>query len=251
MTGDIPITILYEDDVLLAVDKPSGLPTLPDGYQKGALFLVASLQARYGRLWVVHRLDRGTSGVVVFARTAEAHRALNLQFEQHHADKIYHALVQGVPPWDTQTVDLPLRPDGDRRHRTVVDKRRGKPAVTHLRVLERYPAHALIAAHPETGRTHQIRTHLAVLGFPLVGDTLYTDWHAVGSAAPAPVARPEQAEAARDRRSPLRLGLHAVVLTLLHPATGVVLALEAPYPADFIEALSRALREEDLPEAGF
>ncbi len=234
MDAESPIPVLWEDGVLLAVNKPSGLPTLPDGYQPGSPFLAGELKAHYGQLWVVHRLDRGTSGVVVFARTAEAHRALNAQFESHTTGKEYHALVQGIPAWEEQIVDLALRPDGDRRHRTIVDPRRGKPAVTRLRVLARLGYYALIGCYPETGRTHQIRVHLAVLGHPLVGDELYAGWHAVGSARPAG----EPAVPLPAGPAPLaRLGLHARMLSVTHPATGSMLAIEAPYPTDFAAAL--------------
>ena len=167
------ILVLYLDNHLLVVAKPAGLPTLVDGYHPEAPYLVGVLKATYGRLWVVHRLDRETSGVIVFARTAAAHRPLNTQFEQRQALKPYHALVQGLPAWDSQNIHLPLRPDGDRRHRTVVDPQHGKPAETGLRVLERFDRCALLQAVPHTGRTHQIRAHLAALGHPIAADPLY------------------------------------------------------------------------------
>ena len=171
MTDSIPV--LWSDGALLVVDKPAGLPTLPDGYNPQAPHLKRLLEPEYGRLWIVHRLDRSTSGVIVLARTVQAHRALNAQFQEHTVEKIYHAIVTGAPDWEETAIDLPLRADGDRRHRTVVDAQGGKPAVTHLRVLERFAGYSLVEAVPHTGRAHQVRAHLLAAGFPLVGDALY------------------------------------------------------------------------------
>lgn len=212
-------SILYVDEALLVVNKPAGLPTLVDGYNLEKPYLVGLLKQTYNPLWTVHRLDKDTSGVIVFARTAAAHRHLNTQFEQRQANKVYHALVFGSPPWETLTIDLPLRADGDRKHRTVVDAQRGKPAVTGLRVLERLGLLSLIEATPHTGRTHQIRAHLAAQGYPIVSDPLY-----------GPKLPPEAAPITR-------LALHARALSLVHPETGEEMRFEAPYPQDFAEAL--------------
>ncbi len=220
-----PIEVLWMDDALLVVNKPAGLPTLPDGWQTDAPYLGGLLQAQHGRLWVVHRLDRGTSGVLALARTAEAHRNLDRQFATHGVSKVYHALVAGVPAWDEQSIRLPLLANGDRKHRTIVDPRKGKPAVTHCRVLERFAGCALVEAQPETGRTHQIRAHLAALGHPLLSDPLYTRASIV-----LPVMDPPLIE---------RPALHAASLAITHPVDGQALTLTAPYPADFSEALRR------------
>jgi tRNA pseudouridine32 synthase / 23S rRNA pseudouridine746 synthase len=210
------IHILYSDPSLLVINKPAGLLNLPDGYDPSLPHVRSVLEAEYGRLWIVHRLDKDTSGVLVLARSAAAHRALNLQFECHAVEKIYHALVSGDPAWEQREVDLPLLPDGDRQHRTVVDRRWGKEAHTGLRVLERFGECALVEAIPQTGRTHQVRAHLASLGHPLVADALYGG----GQAALLN-----------------RLGLHAFSLDFTHPQSGEKVCLEAPYPEDFQTAL--------------
>jgi len=223
----LPLVALYRDPYLLAVNKPAGLLTLPDGYQRAAPCLIDLLKQQFDRVWVVHRLDRDTSGVIMFALTAEVHRALNLAFDSHAVAKTYHALVDGTPEWDEQVVDLPLRPDGDRRHRTVIDRAHGKPAVTRVRVLERFAQQALLEARPETGRTHQIRSHLAALGLPLIGDALYG-----GAGSPASISR---AALVSIRRA----ALHAYALEFIHPVTRAPLVLAAPYPDDFVLALQR------------
>ena len=153
---DPPIEILWQDEALLVADKPAGLPCLVDGYDPDAPYLFGLLKEAFPPLWVVHRLDRHTSGVIVFARSAEAHRALNRQFEQRSVTKTYHALINGNPDWSENTINIRLRPNGDRKHRTIVDARNGKPAITVVRVLERFGPYSLVEAQPQTGRTHQI-----------------------------------------------------------------------------------------------
>jgi RluA family pseudouridine synthase len=181
--------------------------------------LLKLLEEENGKLWVVHRLDKVTSGVMLFARNAEAHRALSLQFEGHQVEKIYHALVNGQPKWKEHIARHPLRANVGHKHRTAVDNHSGKPAETEFKVLKRFSAQALLEARPRTGRTHQIRVHAYALGHPLVGDTLYsapsTDW----------IERP---------------ALHAKTLQVTHPINSERLFFEAPYPEDFATALQRA-----------
>ena len=226
--------ILYSDDALLAVNKPAGLPALPDGYNPEAPHLKRLLEPHYGHLWIVHRLDRQTSGLMLLARTPQAHRALNDQFQFHQVNKTYHALIVGDPLWDETVIDLPLRPDGDRKHRTVIDQSRGKPASTHLRLLERFGRFSLVEAAPRTGRTHQLRAHLSAEGYPIVCDSLYgggqrlvTSPHAAGSGG----------SAAAGAGLLERMGLHAWSLEFQHPVTRSDMRLQAPYPSDFERTL--------------
>ena len=235
--------VIWSDEAVLAINKPAGLPTLPDGYDRQAAHVKSLLEPVYGRLWIVHRLDKDTSGVLLLARSAPAHRNLNTQFESHQVEKIYHALVVGQPDWEMLSCDLPLRPNGDRRHRTVVDRERGKPARSDLRCLERFVGCSLLEVSPRTGRTHQIRAHLAALGFPLVGDTLYS-----GSAGLfLPALKPGLADdLAGDFLLIQRTALHAARITLLHPQSAEQMRLEAPYPADFTRALETLRRSAPL-----
>lgn len=205
------------DESLLVLNKPAGSPVLPDGWQQGSPYLLAQAEDEYGPLWVVHRLDKITSGVLVFARTAEAHRILGRQFESKAVRKLYHALVNGCPPWDEKKIRRPLRANVGHRHRTMIDPRNGKPSATQLKVLERFRAHALLEAQPLTGRTHQVRVHASALGFPLLADELY------GAPPTLIIGRP---------------ALHALSLTLTHPETGLPATFSTPYPQDFEQALN-------------
>lgn len=212
--------VLWSDDHILACNKPSGLLSLPDGYDPSLPHLKSVLEPHFGKLWIVHRLDRETSGIIVLGRSKGAHRSVNTQFQEGKVEKIYHALVFGSPTWEEKRVELPLLPDGDRRHRSIVDHTQGKPSTTDFRVLQRHKAISLLEAHPKTGRTHQIRAHLSAIGLPILGDKLYlsTDHPSL-------------------ERSP-RLGLHALSLTLNHPISGETLSFEAPFPQDLAEIIS-------------
>jgi RluA family pseudouridine synthase len=214
--------ILYSDPALLIINKPAGIPVLPDGWDKDAPYLVQLLKEQFSPLFVVHRLDKITSGVMVFARTAEAHRALSIQFEQHEAQKVYHAICVGLPKWDEHTARHKLRTNIGHSHRTVVDNGKGKPTETQFKLLQRYPVgYGLLECTLMTGRMHQIRVHASALGYPLLADKLY------GAPPTNLIARP---------------ALHALTLTLTHPETGQRLTFEAPYPADFAQVLKSISR---------
>ena len=232
---DLNGLVLWEDAHLLAVNKPPGLRVLPDGYDPEASHLKAILEPVFGRIWIVHRLDRCTSGVLVLARTAGAHRSLNAQFEGRTVFKRYHALTCGLPDWSETTVNLPLRANGDRRHRTVVDFRKGKPSITHFRVLERFAGFCLLEAIPKTGRRHQVRAHLRAAGLPLACDNLY------GDGEPVYLSRIKKGYKKRGCEAALldRPGLHALSLEIDHPLTGVRLCFQAKIPEDFERVLHR------------
>jgi RluA family pseudouridine synthase len=210
------MNILFADEHILVINKPAGLPVLPDGWEKDAPYLVKMLEEQFDKIFIVHRLDKTTSGVMVFARTAEAHRALSMQFEGHEADKVYHAIVEGNPNWNEKVAKFPLRANVGKKHRTSVDDKRGKPSETRFRVLKRYQAWALVEAKPMTGRTHQVRVHAYALGHPLLGDVLYS------ASETDLIARP---------------ALHAYSLTITHPTTGERLTFKAEQPDDFVSAL--------------
>ena len=212
------MNILFTDEQLLVINKPAGLPVLPDGWEKDAPYLVKMLEEEYGKVFIVHRLDKVTSGVMVFARTAETHRALNIQFENHEAEKIYHAIMEGEPKWNEKTTKFPLRANVGKKHRTAVDDKNGKPSETRYRILKRYQAAALVEAKPMTGRTHQVRVHAYALGHPLLGDILY------GASETDLIPRP---------------ALHAYSLAITHPATQERLTFKADHPEDFVSALKR------------
>lgn len=208
--------ILYSDEQIIVLNKSTGLSVLPDGWGKDSSYLVKLLEEEYGKVFIVHRLDKTTSGVMVFARSAEAHRALNIQFEKHQAKKIYHAIAIGNPKWDEHIAKHPLRVNVGHKHRTMVDDKNGKPSETRFKIIKRYPAHALLEAELMTGRTHQIRVHAYALGHPILGDILYS--------APETdlISRP---------------ALHAYSLSFTHPQTNERLTFTAPYPPDFNNAL--------------
>lgn len=218
MAAPFELHILYRDDDLIAVNKPPGLLSLPDGYQPDLPHVRALAEATAGRVWIVHRLDKDTSGVLLLARSAEAHREISRQFVAQEVKKIYHALVIGPPVWEQKRVEAPLRSSVGRRKRTVVDPAHGKPAATSLQVLARFPHAALVEARPHSGRTHQIRAHLYSIGHPILADPLY------GEQPP-------------DHTFIPRLALHARMLRLQHPSTRETIEFTAPYPQDFAQAL--------------
>jgi RluA family pseudouridine synthase len=210
--------IIYQDNHILVLNKPAGLSVLPEGWDPDAPYLRQMLEAEFGTIFVVHRLDKVTSGVMVFPRTAEAHRVLNRQFELHEVEKVYQAIVEGIPPWDEHTAKHMLQTNVGRKHRTVVVRKRGKNSETEFKVLKRGQAGALIEAHPKTGRTHQIRVHLSALGFPILGDTLY------GASETDLIARP---------------ALHSYSIAFSHPDSGKHINFHANPPNDFLQTLKR------------
>lgn len=233
----IPLDVRYEDEHLLVINKPAGLVVHPaagnrDGTLQNALLHYDAGLAALPRAGIVHRLDKDTSGLMVVARQLSAHKSLVEQLQARSVHREYLALVQAQVTASGH-VDAPIgRHPRDRLRMAVVES--GKPAVTHYRVLERFPAHTLVEARLETGRTHQIRVHMAYIHHPLVGDPLY------GGRFRLPAGASEAlAEALRKFR---RQALHARRLEFIHPASGEPVGWEAELPADF-EHLLALLRE--------
>ena len=167
------IQIVYTDDDVLVVNKPAGLLTIADGYDPTQPYLKKYLEEKYGPVWVVHRLDKLTSGIMVFARNAQAHRFVSLQFESRQVGKKYLCFCIGSPPWQTHDELSPLRVNADKKHRTLVDVAKGKPSKTSFSIINRFQFTSFIEAVPHSGYTHQIRSHLYFLGYPIIGDGLY------------------------------------------------------------------------------
>jgi 23S rRNA pseudouridine1911/1915/1917 synthase len=245
----IPLDIVYEDRELIVVDKPAGLVVHP-GAGHAAGTLVNALIAHCGdslsgiggvaRPGIVHRLDKDTSGLMVAAKTDRAHRALAAQFADHgrsgEMERGYLALVWGAPQRPRGTIEAPVgRHPASRTKMAVLPKDRGRQAVTHWRVIDTFgpkqaPVASLVECRLETGRTHQVRVHLAHIGHPLIGDPLYgTGFKSKLRTLPEPL---------RGRLAGFqRQALHAAHLAFVHPASGTLLKFNSPLPADLSEII--------------
>ncbi len=278
MIGGEPMSpgVLYEDERLLAVAKPAGMVTHPayrhpDGTLADAVFARQAARGE-GRPWLLHRLDRETSGVVLFAKTMEARRALVRQFERRTVGKRYIALLADGPAADEGMIEAPLARDPSDRRRVIVTPD-GQPATTRFRVLARQSGVALALVEPLTGRTHQIRVHMASLGVPLIGDALYGGGSALealealealagephagrgGPAGePAPGGPLAATSAVADWNAVCvarRMMLHAWRVAFRYPTTGEPFTVTAPPPADLVAvatALGLAQEFDELRE---
>ncbi len=206
---DTPLSIVYHDHELLVLDKPSGLLSVPGKGEHLADCLIARVQAVFPEALLVHRLDRDTSGIMIFALTPHAQRHLGLQFEKRQSKKVYVARVWGKVEEKTGTVDLPLIVDWPNRPLQHVDFENGKQAITDWRVVKYEGDNTRMRLYPKTGRSHQLRVHMREIGHPILGDPFY----ATGEARDFP-----------------RLMLHAESLKLRHPDGGKGMEFKAKCP---------------------
>ncbi len=251
----IPLSVLYEDDAIVVVDKPAGMIVHPaKGHWEGTL--ASALAHHFGPLsgrggptrpGIVHRLDRDTSGVIVVAKNDQAHDALAAQFKSREVEKEYLAIVVGVPDRDRDVIDEPIGPHPTQREKKAIRRAHpdARPAVTVYEVVERFAGFALVRARPKTGRTHQIRIHLAHIGCPVLCDRLYGGRAKISELELIPKGKIGQDISTTDvePEHPLleRQALHAHRLALTHPTTGERMQFEAFVPPDMENTLA-ALR---------
>ncbi len=224
---DIPLDILYEDADVLVINKPKGMVVHPSAGHYSHTVVNAVMHHCQGNLsgingvlrpGIVHRIDMDTTGAIVICKNDQAHQILAQQLKEHSITRRYRAIVLGNLKADEGTVTGAIGRHPSDRKKMAVNEKNGKPAVTHYRVLERFGQYTYIECRLETGRTHQIRVHMASIGHPLLGDTVY------GS----------------SRKQPFRLEgqcLHAMILGFIHPSTGKYVEFEAPLPEYFIDLL--------------
>lgn len=233
---DIPLDIVYEDDDVLVVNKPAGMVVHPaPGNYTGTL--VNALMYHCGdklssingviRPGIVHRIDKDTSGLLMVAKNDKAHSSLSQQLSEHSITRRYNAIVYSNIKEDEGTVDRPIGRDPSNRLRNAVTELNSKNAVTHYKVLERFGSFSLIEARLETGRTHQIRVHMAYLKHPLLGDELY---------GPAKSKSASKLGAKRQM-------LHAGILGFVHPSTGEYMEFQSPLPGDFEKVLDKLRKD--------
>ncbi|MBR1637807.1 MAG: RluA family pseudouridine synthase [Treponema sp.] len=223
-------SVIYADDDIVVLNKRSGILIAADRYNPEAPRLDLIAEKEFGKLYAVHRIDKDTSGLIMYARNPEAQRSLSMQFEKREVHKVYHALVYGHPLWQDLNVKLPLQPDGDLHHRTVVNKRFGKPSETDFHNFGACGPYSWIEARPLTGRTHQIRVHLAENGFSIVCDPLYG-----GNQKPlrlSEIKKKWNGDEYEERPLLSRLALHAYKIEFTHPKSGEKVSFTAPYPKD-------------------
>jgi len=239
--------ILYEDEDYIALNKPSGMLVIPGRFDASKENLYALLGEKYGKIWIVHRLDRDTSGAVVFAKNAEAHRELSKKWEEREVEKKYLAIVRGSPEKAEARINKPIAPLKKKKGIMVVDEKKGKKSVTGYRVVEKFKDYTLLEVVPKTGRTHQIRVHMAWIGHPVAGDRLYDRPEAMGGIGMEGVRSklPDKAASESSEPSVQRLMLHARSLSFTHYKNKSQITIEAGMPAD-MDAFLLKLKMESL-----
>lgn len=233
-------TVIYIDNDILIADKPSGITVIPERYNTEKPSVQSLLEKDHGKLWVVHRIDRETTGIVAFARNEEAHKNLSRQFENREVHKLYKAIVSGRMEGEAGEIDSPIA-EKPNKPGTMMIHPKGKEALTLFDVEEQFRTCALLNVEIKTGRTHQIRVHFASAGHPLLVDSVYGqhDKFLLSS-----VKRKYKQTDEEERPVISRLTLHASSLTIHHPATGEQMTFTSPLPHD-LEALLKLLRKYD------
>lgn len=237
--------ILYTDEHLVVVNKPAGLLAVPDRYDENLPNVKSFVRAEFGSAFTVHRLDKGTSGVMIMALTAEAHKALNEQFEKHVVTKTYLAIVSGIVDKDEMKIDIPIAAD-TRRKGLMKPSAKGKEAHTVMRATERFRLATLVECDLITGRQHQIRVHCAAVGHPLLVDP---DYGKNSQFLLSAIKRRYNISKGDEERPVIeRLTLHASRITFVHPESGQYTTLTAEPPKDFTATL-KVLRKYAAPYA--
>ncbi len=231
------IEILYQDDDMLMVNKPAGILVIPDRFNSDLPSLNRLLESKLGhRIWVVHRLDRDTSGVMCFAKNEEMHRYLSQLFEAHDVGKFYAGIVMGRVIPEEGRIEAPIAEHPTQKGK-MVTARKGKASVTDYKVVEQWALHSLVQFQIHTGRTHQIRVHMQSIGHPIVCDELYGDGKPfLLSTIKKKFKLSEKEETERPLMS--RLGLHAYRL-MLHKPDGTLVDVEAPLPKDMAACVNQ------------
>lgn len=222
--------VIFEDEQLVFVNKAAGILSVPDRYNPNKTNLKHLLNEKYGEIFVTHRLDRGTSGIMVFAKDAETHKYMNTLFENHDITRKYHVLVKGIFPKQSLDIDIPILPSSTKKGLTMPSAR-GKYSLTKVEVIDRYDKATMLECNLVTGRSHQIRVHLSTLEFPLYVDS---DYGGFESFLLSNFKKRFNLKKHTDERPILdRLSMHAHSLEFIHPESKETLKVEAEYPRDF------------------
>ena len=236
----IKTEIIFEDESIIVVNKPSGVLTIPDRFVAERPNLVKLLGRDREDLYVVHRLDRETSGIICFAKTDTAHKHLSKQFQERTVDKYYLALVEGTPYQSEGTIDKPISESMTTRGKMVIHER-GKASLTLYKVVESFKHYSLVSANIKTGRTHQVRIHLASIGHPLAVDSLYGRKEQF-FLSELKLKKYKNGKYQEEKPLVSRTTLHAHQLSFDHPVSGERLSFEAEPPKD-LRALLNQLRK--------
>lgn len=237
---DEKIEVIYEDEDFIALNKPAGILSIPDRFSKSLPNLYDILTKRYGRIFVVHRLDKETSGVICFAKNEEAHSDLTEKFEEHEVNKVYLALITGHLRNKEGKIDIPLSENPKFPGTMRVDYEAGKRSITEYKVLEEFENYSLVEVRPLTGRMHQIRIHFKAIGHPLAIDSIYGNRNEIFLSEIKKKYRLKENEPEKPLMN--RLTLHALRLGFFHFRKKEYIEFEARLPKDF-ESLLKQLRK--------
>lgn len=227
--------ILHDDESIIIVSKPAGMLTIPDRFDKDFPNVRAYLLSVYGEIFTVHRLDRDTSGVIIFAKNAEAHKHLSMQFEHQTVEKTYTAIVRGIVSKDDQEIDIPLIAD-TRKKGLMRPSARGKESFTSVHVLKRFRIASLLECKPKTGRLHQIRVHLSAIGYPLLVDP---DYGSSSEFKLSTIKRKYNVGKDQEERPLLsRTPLHSSCISFIHPMSEVKVLFNAELPKDMTATIN-------------